>query len=356
MSKKKVLFFLPDDMGGAQRMTITIAQFLDEQSFDVRFVVMGNNKDKPVVKNIPQGYKILFLKSNVAHKSKLLVNVSKVLKLIWKEKPNYIFASLCSINLILLLSSLFCRVKCIIRMDNYLDIESSLARILIRILYPLAYRIISQQEDMEEVFRKYVKCKDNQLITIHNPIDKKRIDDRTEKVESPYKDEKDILKFLWVANITYNKGNDILIKAFEKVHNSIPNAHLYFVGTLKNNPFCDMCLNLVKDKGLQDYIHFVGYDDNPYRWMKFCDCFVLPSRIEGLPNVLVEAMYLGRPVVATKCIPFISRIVDDGKNGIICETENPQALANAMIKAVDLKKNKMTYKPSTADDFVKIFN
>lgn len=117
-----------------------------------------------------------------------------------------------------------------------------------------------------------------------------------------------------------------------------------------------MCLNLVKDKGLQDYIHFVGYDDNPYRWMKFCDCFVLPSRIEGLPNVLVEAMYLGRPVVATKCIPFISRMVDDGNNGIICETENPQALANAMIKAVDLKNFKMTYKPSTADDFIKIFN
>ena len=117
-----------------------------------------------------------------------------------------------------------------------------------------------------------------------------------------------------------------------------------------------MCLNLVKDKGLQDYIHFVGYDDNPYRWMKFCDCFVLPSRIEGLPNVLVEAMYLGRPVVATKCIPFISRMVDDGKNGILCETENPQALANAMIKAVDLKNFKMTYKPSTADDFIKIFN
>ena len=61
MSKKKVLFFLPDDMGGAQRMTITIAQFLDEQSFDVRFVVMGNNKDKPVVKNIPQGISVQFL-------------------------------------------------------------------------------------------------------------------------------------------------------------------------------------------------------------------------------------------------------------------------------------------------------
>lgn len=356
MNRKKILFFLPDDMGGAQRMTITIAQLLDKQTFDVCFVVMGKNREKPVLKNIPQGYEILLINSNVAHKSKLLVNALRTIKLIHKEKPTYIFASLCSINLILLLSSLFCRVKCVIRMDNYLDIESRLARILIRMLYPLAFRIISQQEDMEEVFRKYVKCKDNQLITIHNPIDKKRIDERTENVESPYKEDKDILKFLWVANITFNKGNDILIKAFMEVHKSIPNAHLYFVGTLKNNPYCDMCLKLVEDNALQDYIHFVGYEDNPYKWMKYCDCFVLPSRIEGLPNVLVEAMYLGKPVVATKCIPFIQQMIDDGYNGITCEKENPTALADAMLKAVKLKNFKMTYQPSSADDFTKIFN
>ena len=81
----------------------------------------------------------------------------------------------------------------------------------------------------------------------------------------------------------------------------------------------------------------------------------MPSRLEGLPNALIEAMYIGKPVVATKCIPVVSRIVKDGYNGILVESEDYVAMSNAIIRAIELKNFKMTYKPSTTAEINQIF-
>lgn len=64
---------------------------------------------------------------------------------------------------------------------------------------------------------------------------------------------------------------------------------------------------------MSDCVFCVGFKNNPYVYMKHADCFVLSSRNEGLPNVMIEALYLGTPVAAYKCIPVIERIVDEGK-------------------------------------------
>ena len=66
-------------------------------------------------------------------------------------------------------------------------------------------------------------------------------------------------------------------------------------------------------------------------------------------------MYLGKPVVATKCIPVIERIVQHGYNGILVDTENIEQLAEGMIEALSLKDFKMTYQPATKQDIVPLF-
>lgn len=134
------------------------------------------------------------------------------------------------------------------------------------------------------------------------------------------------------------------------------NAHLYLVGGFdKNSKYYQEISSLIINNNLQNDIHVIGYDSNPYKWMKYCDCFVLPSRIEGLPNALIEAMYLKRPVVAARCIPIISNIIEQGYNGFLVEKEDYNNMANAMIKAITLKNFEMTYKPSTSLDFIKLF-
>ena len=75
-----------------------------------------------------------------------------------------------------------------------------------------------------------------------------------------------------------------------------------------------------------------------------------------LPNVLLEAMYLKRPVVATVCIPVIDRMVQEGVNGYKVLPEQPEAMADAMAKALNLKDCKMTFPLASAKDFIKLFN
>ena len=106
---------------------------------------------------------------------------------------------------------------------------------------------------------------------------------------------------------------------------------------------------------MQDKVHCLGFQSNPYVYVKHADVFVLSSRNEGLPNVLIEALYMSVPVAATTCIPIIERIVEVGKNGFLAESENPISLSNAMIRALELKDIESTYISGSKDDFVSLF-
>ena len=71
--------------------------------------------------------------------------------------------------------------------------------------------------------------------------------------------------------------------------------------------------------------------------MKQADVYMLSSIYEGMPNAMLEAMYLGLPIAATQCIPFISQVVEEGENGYICPVGNEKALAECMINASKMK-------------------
>ena len=89
--------------------------------------------------------------------------------------------------------------------------------------------------------------------------------------------------------------------------------------------------------------------------MKNSDCFVFPSRAEGLPNALIEASYLGVPCVATRCLTIVDEIIKDGQNGCVVNVDDVEAFAKAMLKAVKLKNCKMIYKSGTTEDCARLF-
>ena len=173
---------------------------------------------------------------------------------------------------------------------------------------------------------------------------------------APYINADKQLKYVWVTRFSHEKGHDLLIKALHLVRKKNSNAHLYLVGKFDQaGAFFQELTRLIDSLDLKDYVHLVGFDSNPYRWVKNGDVYVMPSRLEGLPNSLIDAMYLGKPVVATCCIPVIDRIVEDGYNGYVVPSEDVEAMAEAMLKAPGLKGFKMTYKPASKDDVVDLF-
>ena len=95
----------------------------------------------------------------------------------------------------------------------------------------------------------------------------------------------------------------------------------------------DSLSSLAQETGLAKHIFFVGNQphENALKFFKDCLFFVLASRAEGLPLVIVEAMASGKAVIATK-IDGIPEIIYDGYSGILVQVDDPDALAQALIK------------------------
>lgn len=350
--RRKILFFLPSTTGGAERMTITIAKMLPLDKFDVKFVIVHPTLGT-IVEFIPKEYEIIHIPIH----NIWCATTMRMMRVIMKEKPDVVFSSLLYLNARLIIAAKLCRVKVIVR--NNIDISrtvSKQSKILVNATYRWADKVIAQQEEMRDEIIRMINLSTDKVITLHNPIDIESIKTKV-NAPSPYSDTENQLRYVWVGRFSEEKGQDLIVRAFAGVHKNNCNTHLYLVGKYDwNVAFDKKVKKYVEENGLSDFVHFVGFDNNPYRWIKNANVYVMPSRLEGLPNSLIEAMYLGRPVVATRCIPVIDRIVRDGYNGYIVPSENVEAIATAMLKAPLLKNFVMTYRSATQEDFVDLFN
>lgn len=349
--KPKILFFLINGVGGAERITVTISNFFDNTKYDIKYVVVQNG-DYAICKFINPNAPIIKMP-----RRRVYFSTIPIYKLLKREKPQVVFCASPAINARLIIAAKFVGgIRVVVRNSNMFSFERKDVQLLMKLTYRFADKIILQQDEMREDLHKRIhSLSKEKTITLLNPIDLNHINEGI-KAPCPYP-ETDNINYLWVARFAHEKAQDVLVKAFSKVKDKIKNAHLWLIGRCNDNDEFVMSIKgYVKDNDLSDCIHFVGYDNNPYKWMKYCDCFVLPSRKEGLPNVLIEAMYLEKPVVATRCLKIISEMVVEGINGYSCRVEDIEGLAENMKKAILLKKCRMVYKPATKDDFIKIFN
>ena len=160
-----------------------------------------------------------------------------------------------------------------------------------------------------------------------------------------------------VGRFAYQKGYDYLVTAFAQLFKRNQNVELYIVGANTKNwkPEYDRIITIIQHLDIENAVHCVGYQDNPYRYVKYADIFVLSSRWEGLPNVLAEALYLKTPAAAFKCIPIVERMVRNGVDGFLAEKEDVNGLTNAMENALTLGRTSPVYVGASEDDFVKLF-
>lgn len=350
---KKVLFVLPKGVGGAQKISIQISNLLPKEHYDIKYLIIGKRNELDMSDLIEN--KALIQNLTVLNVWDFLT--LRLIKLIRKEKPDIIFSSIMYLNIRVILAAKFVGgVKVIIRNDNMLKTQRWDKLKLLKFTYKKADIIIAQNEEMKDELLKRLHLSNEKVVVKYNPIDKKYILSNALQ-PSPYKKE-DTIKYIWTGNFmpSGSKGQDILIKAFNLVKEKIPNAHLFLLGLrFETSNYYKDIEEYVIQNGLTDSVHFVGFQKNPYPWIKYANCFVLPSRIEGLPNALIDAMVLNKPVVATTCVPIISRIVKDGYNGILVQPENYKDMAEAMLQGLKLNNFKMTYQPSTDTDFIKLF-
>ena len=347
MQKRKILFFLMSAVGGAERMTVNIAKMMALAGYSVIIVAIG--KTFPILDFVPSNIKTIKLSH---HNFNFLT--LRIIKLIIQEKPDLTFSSSVFCSPRVIIASKLLGKKVLVRSSGMVGRYRKADYLKIRFTYPLATMLIAQQEEMRQEMSKLLNIPLERIVTLNNPLDVNTIEER-KSAPSPYRDS-NCIRYVNVSRVKRVKGHDIAILAFAKVIKAIPNAHLYFVGNydIKDNYYKQLVDLLTKLK-LQNVVHFVGYDSNPYRWIANANCFVFPSKREGLPNALIEASYIGVPCVATRCLNIISDIIHDGYNGYTTEVDDVNAIAESMIKAINLKDYTMTYHPSSDLDFINLF-
>ncbi len=186
----------------------------------------------------------------------------------------------------------------------------------------------------------------NQVFTLMNPVDSERFhtpftDSDKTAIRSKIGLSTRLKVLLFVGSLIHRKGVDTLIHAFRKAVKSAPDLYLMLVGAdnTHDNPSLDMDFvnrmkSLVQEFGLADQVTFRGLEKDRSKLAELyqaADIFVFPSRNEGMPNVVLEAMACGLPTIVSH-LPVLESVIHHGENGIFVPVDDVNSLADAIIQ------------------------
>lgn len=174
------------------------------------------------------------------------------------------------------------------------------------------------------------------FITIYNPIDREMIEVRAR--------EKNVVKknftICSVGRLTYQKRYDRLLILANRLKKSGLKIDFWLLGI---GPLEENLKHQVRQLGIEDCINFLGFQSNPYPYIKAADMFLSTSMTEGYPLVICEALCLDKPIVATN-VTGPREILGDSEYGLLAE-ESDEAIFSAvqrMIDDEDLRKHYAT--------------
>ena len=359
MNKNIVIVVSAMNMGGAQRVVSILSNYWAKKGYKVSLITTytGSKKDhyslnKDInlkkITNNPFFPKIKFL--NLAWK---LFSLRKILK---ETKPNIIFSFLTRINIATCLATIGLKFPVIIcerAWPPFYSLNKSFFWIY-RIIFKKAKKVIVQTSESMIWMSKNFPA--NKVELIPNPIEYPIRIDKNKSVspDDIILPEKKII--LGSARFHKNKQFDLLIRSFSKIHYKYPDWILVILGDgeEKNN-----LLKLVSDLEINKKVFFPGIVGNVPDWYKRSDLFVLTSKMEGFPNVLLESMSYGLPSISFDCDTGPRDMIKQGLNGILVHpNENETGIINALIKLITDKelRKKFSYESSLLRDKYSVKN
>ncbi len=198
--------------------------------------------------------------------------------------------------------------------------------------------IALSSEIKDELVR--LKVPGDRVVSLPNGVNAKRFypvtPDKKEQLKAQLKlGSQPIVTF--VGQISNRKGTDVLINAWKGVLGDCPDAHLVLIGPTgdqdmycSDRTFITIINGLIEEYWLQDHVVMLGERQDVELYLQASDIFVLPSKLEGMPNVLLEAMACGLPCVTTR-VSGTQDIIDDGTSGLLVEYGDPEALRTCLV-------------------------
>ncbi|WP_374724693.1 glycosyltransferase [Calidifontibacillus erzurumensis] len=339
MKKIKILFFIYQlGGGGAARTLLNIINNLDRSKYSPVMVTLDfNGSYEPELKN-----DVIFIKLPTKRLSR---SVFKLAEIIRNEKVDIVFSTIPRVNTIAILATKFSftKAKSVIREADNLggSLRTNLQLLGFGMIYKFSSQIVSLSEGVKENLVKRYKVKPADIKVIYNPVDLQNIKRKLEygQINPEHKkffDTEDKV-IITAGRLVKQKDQKTLIKAFSKV-NSHLKSRLIILG---EGPLKEELMKETIKLNVQDRVHFVGFQENPYVYFKHADLFVLSSIHEGFSHVIAEALATGVPVVSTNCKSGPAEVLDHGRYGQLCEVGNEEELANKMLHILSLDQKRL---------------
>lgn len=332
MNNYSITFISSPTAGGAERMTLLYAKILYNHGYNCEIVMTQFANDKVLLTN--------FIPKNISQTIIKCVNRHIFpYQLAWHihcRKSDIVFCSQPGNTKRLLQMKRLGLIRSKVVFRDYLMPHDQIKRNneSVKRLFPFADMCIAQTQEMKDEMILYYGLKPEKVQVINNPIDKILI---KEKIKETFSFDHSYTNYVAINRVEPQKDIATLLRAFAIVKKIQHKSRLYICGNDSNAVYKNKMLALCETFNITDDVFFEGPQSNPFKYVDHADVFVLSSIYEGLPNGMLEAMYLGIPVVVTRSIPFVSQVVQEGVHGFTVEIGDYKAFADAMIKAKDLQ-------------------
>ena len=338
---KKIIFYIPSIEGaGVEKNLYLLIKYLPNQIGKI-YIVTANKKD-----NNSKYIKYICPNSNYWNKKnrtlKNMICLYLLIKNFWSSKG--IILSFQS-NISSIIISKILRFKVLIRLNTSLKkyVNSFLKRIIFKFFYSLSDIIIVNSKS----FQKELSDFNLKSYLIHNLNNYEK---RRKKLNF-FKKFKG-LKILNIGRLTDQKDQMTLVKSLEILKKKNLNFRCVIIG---GGAFKDVLLDEIKRVNLRKNIKLIGFKNHAEQYLSQSDIFVLSSKYEGLPNVLIESQKYGVPIISSNCPTGPNEILMNGKLGELFPVGNYSVLASKLLN-YSKNKNNLKKKSYKAIKYLKRFD
>lgn len=340
-NKEKILFVASFIVGGgAAKVLLNIINSLPLNRYDIKLLVVS-----------PMPHEYFYVKDGVfvvfCNKTHAIKASGDVVKEIRGFAPDYLFSTdyfSYLLPVFKLFSSkplkFFARIN--VPPSEYPNrtLKRRLAERISRITFRFTDRIIAQTQFMKDDLIAWYGINPEKIEVIQNIIDPDMLTVKGNEISYPEEFKPEKYNVLAAGALYSIKGFDLLVESIAEVRKTVPNINLVIIGKERYElDFGAKLLAIITENHLEDCVTLAGYRENPYPYFKHADLFVLSSRKEAFPNVVLESLFFGTPVVATNVVDF-SGVIEQGCNGYVVQKESSVALACGIVSA-----NKCINKP-----------
>lgn len=335
-SRAPLAFFLPSlDGGGAERILLNLGATAVSQGHAVDLVVA--RAGGALAKSIPPNLRVVSLGA-----SRPLTAIPALARYLSAKRPRALLASITNANIAAVWASKLASIpmRCVVREASTLSIELANSSTVNRFLLPglmrhtfsLAHAVVAPSKAAADDLARVTGIPRDRIQVIYNPVISDEIMAKSKELpDHPWLLQPGVPIIVGMGRLTKQKDFPTLIRAFARMRERIPSRLIIFGDGEDRLALRNLCDEL----RLRAWVDLPGFTANPYAILSRAALFVLSSRWEGLPGVLIEALACGTRVISTDCPSGPREILDNGRFGQLCPVGDVEAMASAIIRALN---------------------